>query len=91
MGNCLSQKVNTCKLSTNGQQEREHKAHPSEAIESAWLCSVRVRDWSDRGRVHVGDTKNWNKTCESENMCPSNKWDQSDEASVSVIVLMGGA
>ena len=27
MGDSLSQKVNTCKLNMNGQQEREHKAH----------------------------------------------------------------
>ena len=35
----------------------------SEAIVSAWPRSVRVHDWSDHGRVHVGDTKNRNKTC----------------------------
>ena len=26
--NCVCQKGNTGKLNTNGQQEREHKAHP---------------------------------------------------------------
>ena len=29
--NCLPRKINTCKLNINGQQEREHKAHPKQS------------------------------------------------------------
>ena len=40
--------------------------------------------------MHIGDTKNRNKTCELYNMCPSNKRDWADEVSVSAIMLVQG-
>ena len=46
----------------------------SETIVRAWPHSARAHDWTDHGRVHIGDTKNRNKTCELENIYPSNKW-----------------
>ena len=62
----------------------------SKAVESAWPHSVRVCDWSDHRRVHIGVTKNRNKTCESWNICPSNKWDWSDEVQSCAVASVQG-
>ena len=55
-----------------------------EAIESAWPCGARPRDWLDRRRGHVGDTKNRSKYMWIVSHT-SNKWDRSDEASAIVM------
>ena len=54
MGDSVCQKVNTGKLNMNGQQEREHKAHPKQSYRkclTTLMCLGCNKDlWSQRSK-----------------------------------------